>query len=412
MDEPELQIVSQIGGVTLTRVKDKLLSKSLQEVVSIFMSNIAHHYPTLESLGFLQIKRLMELIAEKLQFTEQIHTRFLLLPKCLDITRLTKQSSIAEWENSMKHRTLCFIDKSKDHILIAEPPCFMTVYDVIAIVISQVFGAPVTLPFGPLFACPDDSEKAVLRALKLGSEHGIARKESKNNTLVGKELLSQDALQVQFLPLRPFYSGEIVAWKSGREGEKLRYGRVPEDVKPSAGQALYRFPVDTAPGETQVLLSSNIFSFRSVSMSDASSMPSSSRGGGEDTSKNRMLHGRTSKDSGNEKRKIQVSRYYVDYHSLFYLNLAKNAKLLSLCQNPEDLQYGKVSAKELVQAVHDMLSSAGINMDAEKQALLQTTLTLQEQLKESQVALLVEQVCHRLMFLHFLYTNVYSNFTW
>ncbi|XP_074588626.1 LOW QUALITY PROTEIN: uncharacterized protein LOC141844465 [Curcuma longa] len=364
LDEPELQMVSQIGGVTLMRVKKKLLSKSLQEVVSIFMSNIAHHYPTLESLGFLEIKHLMELIAEKLQFAEQIHTRFLLLPKCLDITRLTKQSSIANWENSMKHRTLCFIDKSKDHILIAEPPCFMTVYDVVAIAVSQVFGAPVTLPFGPLFACPDDSEKAVLRALKLGSEHGIARKESKNNTLVGKELLSQDALQVQFLPLRPFYSGEIVAWKSGREGEKLRYGRVPEDVKPSAGQALYRFPVDTAPGETQVLLSSNVFSFRSVSMSDASSMPSSSRDSGEDTSKNRMLHGRTSKDSGNEKRKIQ---------------------------NPKELQYGKVSAKELVRAVHDMLSAAGINMDAEKQTLLQTTLTLQEQLKESQVALLVEQ---------------------
>ncbi|XP_042396486.1 uncharacterized protein LOC121986593 [Zingiber officinale] len=101
-------------------------------------------------------------------------------------------------------------------------------------------------------------------------------------------------------------------------------------------------------------------------MFDASSMPSSSsRGSGEDTRKNRMLHGRTSKDSGNEKRKIQ---------------------------NPKELQYGKVSAKELVQAVHDMLSTAGINMDVDKQALLQTTLTLQEQLKESQVALLVEQV--------------------
>ena len=48
-----------------------------------------------------------------------------------------------------------------------------------------------------------------------------------------------------------------------------------------------------------------------------------------------------------------------------------------------------------MQAVHDMLSAAGINMDAEKQTLLQTTLILQEQVKESQVALLVEQVCPR-----------------
>lgn len=60
----------------------------------------------------------------------------------------------------------------------------------------------------------------------------------------------------------------------------------------------------------------------------------------------------------------------------------------------KELQYGRVSAAELVQAVHEMLCSAGINMDVEKQSLLQTTLTLQEQLKESQAALLLEQVCN------------------
>ena len=39
-----------------------------------------------------------------------------------------------------------------------------------------------------------------------------------------------------------------------------------------------------------------------------------------------------------------------------------------------------------------MLSSAGISLDVEKQTLLRTSLTLQEQLKESQAALLLEQV--------------------
>jgi hypothetical protein len=39
-------------------------------------------------------------------------------------------------------------------------------------------------------------------------------------------------------------------------------------------------------------------------------------------------------------------------------------------------------------------------MDAEKETLFQTTLSLQDQLKESQVALLMEQVClHRCLFL-------------
>lgn len=57
-----------------------------------------------------------------------------------------------------------------------------------------------------------------------------------------------------------------------------------------------------------------------------------------------------------------------------------------------ELQYGRVSAAELVQAVDEMLSAVGIHMDVEKQALLQKTITLQEQLKDSQTALLLEQV--------------------
>jgi sacsin len=40
-----------------------------------------------------------------------------------------------------------------------------------------------------------------------------------------------------------------------------------------------------------------------------------------------------------------------------------------------------------------MLSAAGVRMDAEKETLFEATLSLQDQLKESQVALLVEQVC-------------------
>jgi hypothetical protein len=50
-----------------------------------------------------------------------------------------------------------------------------------------------------------------------------------------------------------------------------------------------------------------------------------------------------------------------------------------------------------------MLSAAGVRVDAEKETLLQTTLTLQDQLKESQVALLMEQVCSlQYLLMHFL----------
>lgn len=62
-------------------------------------------------------------------------------------------------------------------------------------------------------------------------------------------------------------------------------------------------------------------------------------------------------------------------------------------QPGKELQYGRVSAAELVQAVHEMLSAAGISMGVETQSLLQKTIALQEQLKESRAALLLEQVC-------------------
>lgn len=67
-----------------------------------------------------------------------------------------------------------------------------------------------------------------------------------------------------------------------------------------------------------------------------------------------------------------------------------------------ELQYGRVSAAELVQAVHEMLSAAGISMDVEKQFLMQKTISLQEQLQDSRAELLLEQVCDCTLELLFL----------
>lgn len=361
-EEPELQAVNQIDSVSLTYITDKLFSRSLQLAVGILLNSISNHFPSFEGLPLSSIQSLLSSAAEKIKFVKCLYTRFLLLPNLLDITR-TVNSSIPEWEGSIRHRTVHFVNKSKTRILVAVPPSYISVYDVIAIVVSQVLSAPVILPVGPLFACPEGSEKTMLSMLKLGTESGLMKHESRSEILTGKELIPRDALQVQFLPLRPFYKGEIVAWKPGKDGEKLKYGKVPEDVRPSAGQSLYRFPVEIEPGVTQALLSSQVLSFKSVSMENSAStslMPESS---------------------------VNIVGNAID-HSQEFRN-ARNGKATS--KDDKDLQYGRVSTSELVQAVHDILSSAGISMDSEKQTLLQTTLTLQEQLKESQMALLVEQ---------------------
>ncbi|KAG8066703.1 hypothetical protein GUJ93_ZPchr0004g39583 [Zizania palustris] len=359
LDGKELKVVNSICSVTLERIKERLLSKSLQDALRIVMIGVANHFPSFEALNLARIGSVLEDISQNLQFVQCLHTRFVLLPMLLDVTRSNHHPPFPEWSSNGKHRSICFVNKSTGDILIAEPPSFLTIHDVIAIVVSHRLGAPIILPVASIFACPDGTEKEVLKILHLATDVGISKREERYNGSLGAELLSQDARQVQFLPLRPFYNGEIVAWKTGKEGGKLRYGRVPEDVRPSAGQALYRFPVETAAGETCMLLSSQVYSFKSVSMADLSSAPlqlDSRRvaGGGQDFSPI---------NTGTEAAEDVVA----------------------------GLEYGKVSSTELVQAVHDMLSAAGVRMDAEKETLLQTTLSLQDQLKESQVALLVEQ---------------------
>ncbi|KAJ4822812.1 hypothetical protein Tsubulata_015814 [Turnera subulata] len=359
--EEQLQTLDHIGSVPLALVKEKLLSRSFQGSVWTLVNRLYNSMPAVNNLSLETTKDLLESVAGKLQFVKVIHTRFMLLPKSLDITLVARDSIIPDWEDGSKHRSLYFLNQSKTSVLVAEPPTFMSVLDVVAVVVSQILGSPAPLPITSLFLCPEGSEIAILNIMKLCSDKRDV--EFTSNALVGKEILPSDALQVQLHPLRPFYRGEIVAWRS-QSGEKLRYGRVPEDVRPSAGQALYRFKVETAPGMVEPLLSSQVFSFRSVTMGNEASSP-------------------TSPDASH----VRIEKTLTELPESSGSKTVKASQL----QGHKELQYGRVSPGELVQAVHEMLSAAGINMDMEKQSLLQRTITLQEQLKDSQAALLLEQ---------------------
>lgn len=268
--EEHLQTLEYIGSVPLVTVREKLLSRSFQTAVWTVLNSMAGYVPTINNLVLESIQNSLEAVAEKLQFVKCLHTRFLLLPKSVNITHEPKDSIIPKCMAGSQHQRLYFVNRSKTCVLVAEPPAFLSIFDVIAIVVSQVLGSPTPLPIGSLFVCPGGSESAIVDILKLCSDKKEIEASNGRNTLVGKEILPQDALQVQFHPLRPFYSGEIVAWRS-QNGEKLQYGRVPEDVRPSAGQALYRFKVETSPGDTQLLLSSQVLSFRSISMGNETS---------------------------------------------------------------------------------------------------------------------------------------------
>lgn len=262
--EDSIEPLECIGAVSLGLIKEKLLSRSFQSAVWNVANSMVSYTHTNKNLDLEAVEELLKSFAERLQFVKCLHTRFLLLPNSINITRPSKDSIIPEWEDGRHHRALYFVKQSKTCILVAEPPACISIFDVLAIVVSQILGSPIPLPIGSLFFCPEGIETAIVDILKLCSEK-TNEKFTGISSLIGKEILPQDALQIQLHPLRPFYAGEVVAWRS-QSGEKLKYGMVLEDVRPSAGQALYRFRVETTSGIIQSLLSSQVLSFRSISI--------------------------------------------------------------------------------------------------------------------------------------------------
>lgn len=361
--EEHLQSLECIGSVPIEAIRHKLLSRSFQAAMWTLVTSMESNVPGIGHATLEDIQSSMKLVADKLRFVQCLHTRFVLLPKSLDITQLRQESMFPEWKDTLHHRALYFVEPSKTSVFVAEPPDYVSIADVIAIAISRVLDFPIPLPMGSLFLCPEGSEIALVDILKLSSHMQANGCRSEKDGLLGMDILPQDALQVQFHPLRPFYAGEIVAWRQ-QNREKLRYGRVLENVRPSAGQALYRFKVEISLGLVEFLLSSHVFSFKSVTIST------------EDASANFLEDNYMTDSTWSEDVTGRVqSRPSEGNHE----------------QQLQALQHGRVSAAELVQAVQEMLSAAGINMDVEKQSLLETTITLQEQFKDSQAALLLEQ---------------------
>ncbi|KAF3621211.1 Binding protein, putative isoform 2 [Capsicum annuum] len=361
--EEQLQSLECIGSVPVEAIRHKLLSRSFQAAIWTVVSSMASNVPGIDHATLEYIQSSLKLVSEKLRFVQCLHTRFVLLPKSLDISRVRQESMFPEWKDTSRHRALYFVEPSKTSVLIAEPPDYVSISEVLAIAVCRVLDFPIPLPMGSLFLCPEGSETALVDILKLSSHTQANGCLSEKDGLLGRDILPQDALLVQFHPLRPFYAGEIVAWRQ-QNGEKLRYGRVLENVRPSAGQALYRFKVEISLGLIELLLSSHVFSFKSVTISGEDSSADFLEGYCTmDSTRSEGVTGRVKSrpSEGNQQQQLQA------------------------------LQHGRVSAAELVQAVQEMLSAAGISMDVEKQSLLETTITLQEQFKDSQAALLLEQ---------------------
>ncbi|KAL1560994.1 sacsin isoform X2 [Salvia divinorum] len=194
-----------IGSISLVAIRHKLLSESVQVTVWRILTTLVSSHPGYGRPNLETIQKTLVSIEKRLKFVKCLYTRFLLLPKSVNITLVSKNSVLLEWDTTLQHRALYFIDQFKTRVLIAEPPNYIAVTDLVSAVISHILDSPVSLPLGSLFLCPEYSETAVLDVLKLcfhtrGSEFGGGIE-----TFLGKEILPQDATRVQFHPLRPFY---------------------------------------------------------------------------------------------------------------------------------------------------------------------------------------------------------------
>ncbi|KAK1419825.1 hypothetical protein QVD17_29188 [Tagetes erecta] len=167
----------EIGTVSLAAVRLKLLSRSFQVAVSSFVDNFSSITPGFKNQDFLTIERSLHLVAERLQFVESIYTR-------VHVT--CASSMVPEWERESR---LYYVHRSNACMLIAKPPSYVRVLDLVASVVSHVLGSPVPLPIGSLLLCPHDSETDVVKILKLSSH------ERKMGVSPRGDMLPQDAIK-------------------------------------------------------------------------------------------------------------------------------------------------------------------------------------------------------------------------
>ncbi|KAI5066266.1 hypothetical protein GOP47_0018890 [Adiantum capillus-veneris] len=358
-----LEYIDQFGNISKAHIIEKLKSESFQDAVWTLLQDFSREMPSLEPLAQHEVARRLLWSAENLHCVKHLRTQFLTVSGKVDITREKRVDLPAE----VNHSTYEFIDKQNGRIILAEPPDYVMMSEILSVMVSKVLGSPACLPLSGLFNVTVGTECRYLEIMRLRpyqDKYMKPRLDSYQGIAPGDELSRSDAAQVQVHPLRPYYSGEIVAWCSDFAPDtKLKYGIIVEDVRAPSGQAIYYLPVEICPGRIESLLSSNVFSFKSVLTGNKfQSLP-------------KHIHSSPSSHS-------QAG------DSLRTEHVAKDG---SLDQDNEKKFLKNVQAAAVVHAVNDMMSAVGFPLGLEQKTLLSQALTLQEHLTAAQAALSSEQ---------------------
>lgn len=376
-DIAPLEYTDHIGGISKITVVKKLQNKSFQLAVWTLVQDFTQEIPSLKTWTKNEVEISLLSAAENLRFVKRLYTRFVMLQGNVDITRkIANETSTASSSHSTEdlgHRVYEYIDKKNAKALLAQPPDFISISDILAVLISRLLDSPMCLPLSSLFSAPIGSEDDAMEIMRMRSHKQEDFRRSRGKTYQGitpgKQLLMYDASQIQVHPLRPYYAGEIVAWCSDLACDtSLKYGVVVEDVRAPAGQALYYVQVETGPGESQTLLSSNVFSFKGATLEKKFVSPPSQLS----VSTSQSVCGSS---EGPEKTILRME------------NTCSTQMPEQICKSSAK----KVQASAVVQAINDMMAAVGFPLGLDQQSLLNQALTLQERLTAAHAALSFQQ---------------------
>ncbi|KAJ7566796.1 hypothetical protein O6H91_02G118900 [Diphasiastrum complanatum] len=373
-----LEFLDSLKGFQLSVLQEKLCSSSFADAIWTIVRDCGRVIPSLQTLTRERVTEILTFCAGRVQFARHLSTKFFMLPGRQDVTRNRhKQFSPlnSDPHNKEEHQVFHFTNKSRQQIYVAEPPDFVSVPEILAVVVSEALGSPICLPISSCFHSNANMEASIKQVLRLGPNSpnsSMYRQMARQSPMIGSEVIDADAVLMHYQPLRPFYSGEIIGWRSNDEDRvKLRYGRVVENVRAPAGQPLYRLQIETSPGEIQLLISSSVLSFKGTAGSsvideipDDFPIATSSLNAAKSSLEERTQQLFSSENIHKETQAVvttteQVSRH-VHYH-------------------------------EVAQVIRDMLDSVGIPFSLEKHTLLEQALRFQNQLASTNAALSLEQ---------------------
>ncbi len=247
------------------------------------------------------------------------------------------------------------------------------------------------------------STRNILQVLRIGADRNSVRESLRG--VPGERVTAEDLELVELRPFRIFRSGEIIAYDNGSVGDEheklepsapigavgtvgtvpssgdLRYGRivaVGENSSVSGSDTdtgIRRLTIKTGASGVAGRLSTEVYSFKSAREVSAFAPPSTAKSSNSAGSGNTTS---STNKNGNTKPSATTTTTNTNSSS-------------SNGTQQQDSVHGAIDQRELLGAVHSLLTRAGIPASLEQQELISRIVGLEGSVKRSELELQAER---------------------